>query len=187
MEKKKKIYEGTLNIRDYKIGAEKLIINAASLVEDARFLLKENRISSAIALAIIAIEEIGKIGILFRVSECDENCLKNYWSEYNKHEKKMDAWIVEHMRDRGKFDPLENSDNEKRRTYAKALNLLKQYSLYVDCIPDSQDRPKWRSPVELSDREITRDIAERIVLSTEEYVQRAKIAIDANDQWRISY
>jgi AbiV family abortive infection protein len=75
-------------------GMTRALENAARLAEDADTLLKAERLSSAVALAILSIEESGKVAILRQMSTAFED--KEWaalWKAYRSHTKKNTLWI----------------------------------------------------------------------------------------------
>ena len=70
--------------------------NAAGLIADAELLLENERLPSAAALAILAIEELGKVQIIKRIvlHSDDAKQLKEAWKEYRSHRAKNVMWIL---------------------------------------------------------------------------------------------
>ncbi len=79
--------------------------NAKRLVEDARRLLDKGCHASAAALAILAIEEAGKVSILRALSVArDDQDMKETWRDYRSHAKKNMAWILPQLAAQGARD-----------------------------------------------------------------------------------
>ncbi|WP_028206100.1 AbiV family abortive infection protein [Paraburkholderia nodosa] len=127
--------------------------NAIRLVEDARVLLAAERYPSALALAILAIEEAGKLSILrSMVTAKDDEQLAKLWKDYRSHTKKNVAWIFMDLINRTgttKLDdlrPLAASDAE----HPYILDQLKQIAFYTDCL----GKAHWSIPTNVVDRDL---------------------------------
>jgi len=76
--------------------------NAKRLADDAEILLKNKRYPSAASLAILSIEESGKVSILRGLSVAkNSDDLKESWQEYRSHTKKNAAWIIADLLESG--------------------------------------------------------------------------------------
>ncbi len=130
--------------------------NANRLAEDAAALLESGRYPSALALAVLAIEEAGKISILRRLAiAMSESEWADAWKEYRSHTSKNAAWMLPAMVQSGArkledFRPLFQRDAE----HPYLLDMLKQVSLYTDCL----GRAHWSVPEEVVDEALARTI-----------------------------
>jgi len=83
-------YKGTLSPSDVVAGMAAARRNARRLAEDAQLLLDQGRWASASSLAVLSIEESGKVGVLRRLSLASEAPdLKAGWDGYGSHRRKL--------------------------------------------------------------------------------------------------
>lgn len=118
--------------------------NAKRLLEDAKTLHDAGRPHSAVALAILSIEESGKISILRGMVLCEsETEWRQAWKAYRSHTSKNIAWILGELAAKGArtldaFRPIADPASD----HPEALDNLKQLCLYTDCL----SRSKWSLP-----------------------------------------
>jgi AbiV family abortive infection protein len=110
--------------------------NAKRLAEDAAMLLANGRWPSAASIAILAIEEAGKVSILRAVvlAKSDTEALDE-WKSYRAHTKKNVAWILPDLAAAGArkledLRPLYDSTSD----HPYVLDHLKQLGFYTDCL-----------------------------------------------------
>ncbi|AGW13836.1 AbiV family abortive infection protein [Megalodesulfovibrio gigas] len=143
-------YRGELSPEDVAKGMECVIDNAKRLANDARILFDAGRYPSSCALAILSIEEIGKLSILRRIAlGGDDDSIKAIWREFSSHTDKNFMWMFLTMalsgaRKLADFRKLFNRSN------AKLLNNIKSMSLYSGCY----GRKHWSNPHEVVDKEL---------------------------------
>ncbi len=128
------------------------IRNSNRLIQDAQLLFEHNKFASAVSLAILAIEESGKIPILRRLACVDSNeDAKAIWKNYRSHRAKNLMWIFPQMVADGAkrlrdFAPM----FDKNADHSATLDSLKQVSLYSDCLGHAH----WSEPTKNIDREL---------------------------------
>lgn len=112
---------------------------ARGLYDDARLLLRHGRIQRAAALAILALEEVGKIQVLARVAGArDDAARKAGWKEYVLHRAKAAENVAAGV----------GFDQEKvREIFSQQADALKQLAFYSNWL-DSGD---WTSPESVID------------------------------------
>ena len=151
-------YKGRLNASDIAVGMNAANKNANRLFKSAEILFKNEDYASAVSLAILAIEEAGKVSILRAIaSTTDENLLKTYWKEYRSHTDKTKTWNMVDYIQRGAVklqDFAEMFSSSNISTYQ--LDQVKQIGFYTDCLGNAH----WSIPEEIIDK----DLAERILL-----------------------
>src|SRR5439155_18554584 len=87
--KKLEQYAGMLNAAQVAAGMHAALRNAKRLADDATLLLESKRYCSATALAILSIEESGKLSVLRMLASADSaDQAKRMWREYRSHTKK---------------------------------------------------------------------------------------------------
>lgn len=126
--------------------------NASRLIADAQLLLENGRNPSAAALAILAIEELGKVQILKRITlhSHDPKALKDSWREYRSHRAKNVMWILPKLAAEGAksmMDLKPATDIDGHHT--EMLDGVKQLSFYTDCFGD---KGRWSEPGEAVDQ-----------------------------------
>lgn len=134
--------------------------NASRLAKDAAKLLDTGSFATAASIAILSIEEAGKISILrtLALAKSDAEAAMT-WKEYRSHTRKNVAWLLPQLAGSGalKLDDLrplfdENSD------HPFILDQIKQLGFYTDCLgkahwaipPDVIEEPLGRMLVQIA-------------------------------------
>ena len=136
--------------------------NARRLIEDAKLIADAGRFPSAAALAILAIEERGKVIILKHMAIVPADKLKETWRDYRSHRAKNAGWampmlLADGARTMKDFAPMV----DKKADHAAMLDALKQVALYTDCL----GKKNWSKPEEVIEPDLARvliEIAERM-------------------------
>jgi AbiV family abortive infection protein len=124
------------------------IANAQRLAEDAQLLLDAERFPSAASLAILALEEAGKVIILRQLfSSGSEKELSENWRRYRRHSEKnffalMPDLVRQGARELHQFRTIFTKDTESHRA---TYDTVKQLGFYTDCCGDVH----WSIPTEL--------------------------------------
>lgn len=145
-------YRGRLTPEKAAEGMRVAAANAERLVADAEILLGAKRFPSACALAILAIEELGKRRILLGIaSSMTEVDLAKWWKNYRDHGAKNLEWITTLMYASGArtfkdFLPM----YDKQSDHSDVLEGAKQLSVYTDCLADEH----WSEPAKAIDESI---------------------------------
>lgn len=143
-------YRGALNTEQAAKGIALARSNATRLIRDAEILLEAERYPSAIALAILAVEELGKVQVIkIIVLQSDEAALKQAWREYRSHRAKNVQWILPSLAAQGartleQVRPAADIDGD----HTMMLDTIKQLALYTDCFNAA---PRWSNPDEAVD------------------------------------
>ena len=151
-------YRGALTSAQVAAGINAARQNSIRLVQDAKVLAELGRFPSALALAILSIEESGKVAILREISySTDEKALKGAWKHYRSHTSKNVLWtapdlIRDGAREVSDFAPLFDRSSD----HPLVLDQLKQIALYTDCLGTG----KWTIPVDVIDRDLTLSIVQ---------------------------
>jgi AbiV family abortive infection protein len=169
-------YKGRLSSSQIADGMNAAIRNAKRLAEDAEILLKGKRYSSATSLAILSIEESGKVSILRGLSVArNEKEIKECWRDYRSHLRKNVMWMLPDILKSGArkledFRPL----FEENAEHPYLLDKIKQIGFYTDCLSDNVH---WSIPEEVLDEELANTILKlaKMFLSKREV---SKIEID---------
>ncbi|WP_225982154.1 AbiV family abortive infection protein [Qipengyuania flava] len=125
--------------------------NAARLIADAELLLENERLPSAAALAILAIEELGKVQIIKRIvlHSDDAKQLKEAWKEYRSHRAKNVMWILPKLVSEGATTMMQlRQATEIDGDHTAMLDSVKQLSFYTDCFTE---KARWSEPGEAVD------------------------------------
>lgn len=159
--KKLDAYQGPLSPAQAAAGINAANKNARRLLEDARHLLEAGRLPSAASLAILSIEESGKVSILRALIVARDNEQRREdWRAYRSHTKKNMAWLLPQFLKQGarkldEFAPLFAEDAD----HPFLLDQLKQLGFYTDCL----GKAHWSIPQDVIDRSLAQmlvDIAE---------------------------
>lgn len=154
-------YAGRLTASEVAAGILVAQSNAERLIEDAKILMEAGRYPSAAALAILAIEERGKVQILRRLAlVSEERHVREAWREYRSHRAKNSGWILPSLVRAGvrTFEglrPMVDIDGE----HTFVLDAIKQIAIYTDCLGNRH----WSIP----DRVINADLAKDMVAHAE--------------------
>ncbi|MEM1191776.1 MAG: AbiV family abortive infection protein [Pseudomonadota bacterium] len=173
-----KPYIGPLNPKEIKDGIAFAQANALRLLGDAKLLLDAKRYPTATALAILSLEEQGKITILKRfalLSDPDE--VKLAWKEYRNHRSKNAGWIIPQLAAGGarSMKDMESAVDSKSE-HSAVLDSLKQVSLYTDCLAAAH----WSSP----DNVIKEELAQSIVWSADVMWGAKEVTLREIELWR---
>ncbi len=152
--KKLDTYRGRLSPEELAEGMNAARVNALRLAEDAKLLMDQVRFPSAISLAILSIEETGKISILreLSVARTEEERL-NCWKAFRSHTRKNVTWILPQLAAAGartldEFRPIFDDSSD----HPFILDKLKQIGFYTDCLGDK----RWSIPEEVVDEKLAR-------------------------------
>ena len=165
-------YKGRLGAAEVTQGINCAQKNAQRLVEDAELLLARERYPSAFALAVLAIEEAGKVSILRAIvlARSDDEANTD-WREYRSHTAKNRLWpILEYAlkgaRKLDDFAALVAGDSD----HPSILDQLKQLAFYTDCL----GKKHWSVPIEVIEKELTATIVQtaKILAADREIAQR---------------
>jgi AbiV family abortive infection protein len=142
-------YAGPLTPAQITEGIAAAQANAARLLDDATLLLDAGRLPSATGLAILSMEERGKVIILKRLALVNEPAdVKAAWREYRNHRAKNAGWIIPQLVRQGARtmqDMAAGVDPDAEHT--GLLDALKQVSFYTDCLANRH----WSIPDEVID------------------------------------
>jgi AbiV family abortive infection protein len=137
-------FRGEISLAMIAEGMNAARASAKRLLDDAKTLYDAGRLPSAVALAILSIEEAGKVSILRGMVLCEtEQEWRQGWKAYRTHTSKNTAWILGELAAKGArtLDEL-RSIAEPDSDHPEVLDQLKQLCLYTDCMNSS----KWSTP-----------------------------------------
>ena len=146
-----KPYRGRLTPSQIAEGMNAAVENALRLLADAETLFATGRYPTAASLAILALEEAGKISMLraIAVSATDAD-LKSAWKDYRSHARKNATWLLPNLATQGarKFDDFRHlfDDNAK---HPYVLDQIKQVGFYTDCFKNAH----WSLPSKIIDKD----------------------------------
>lgn len=165
-------YVGKLSAEQIVKGINCAIRNSMRLLQDAESLCHNNRYPSAVALAILAIEEASKVSLLrgLAVARSIED-VRDSWKEYRTHTRKnqllaMPDFVASGARCLEDFKPL-CAESE----YPQLIENLKQISIYSDCL----GKAHWSIPSEVIDEKLATQIvalAKALIGNKEEITEK---------------
>lgn len=149
--------------------------NAIRLARDALTLLEFGRWPTAASLAILSIEESGKIGLLRRVAVAStSNALNKGWKGYREHFTKLNALIGINPEGMRLASPVALQEVARPGTkLVDHIDMLKKTGFYSDCILDGDEHPRWTDP---ADR-ITENWARTAVVCAALLIRKAPISV----------
>jgi len=176
MEKKLPQYSGYLDATEVAEGMNAAIDNATRLLSDAEILFKEGRYPSAIALAILSIEEFGKTSMLRGIALANNKDLKSWWKKYRSHVEKNSEWINPILIAKGArklSDFKKISDKGSEHPYI--LDQLKQISFYTDCLGNKN----WSIPKKVIDKKLCESIIQvcKILINKKRKITKLEIEL----------
>ena len=137
-------YRGRLTPTQIDNGMNAAIRNARRLADDARALFDLERYPTAASIAVLSIEESGKVSILrhFAMARDLPSC-RRIWRDYRNHRSKNVAWILPDLVAAGARD-LESLRlaTQPDAEHTALLNNVKQIGLYSDCLGNAH----WSEP-----------------------------------------
>lgn len=172
MKKNLNTYQGRLSVAQIAQGMNAAEKNANRLVEDAAILLSARRFPTAASIAILAIEETGKVSILreLALAKTDVDVAKS-WKEYRSHSRKNINWILPQLVAEGarKLDDLRPVVDETS-DHPIILDQLKQLGIYSDCLGNAH----WAIPSETINEELARGLVKiaQLLTKTQEHTEK---------------
>lgn len=144
-------YNGKLTASDISYGINIANANAKRLADDAEILLTAGRIPTAASLAVLSIEESGKVTIFRQLATSTTNEINAAWKSYRNHVKKNSQWLLLDLALNGGAKTLDDfrplfDENE----HAIILDNIKQLGFYTDCLGDKN----WSIPEQFIDEEL---------------------------------
>jgi AbiV family abortive infection protein len=128
--------------------------NARRLAEDAQMLFDAGRYPSATALAVLSLEESGKLSILREMSTAtSQEQILGLWKRYRQHTAKHTLTLMPDRIAKGARRAIDFGDCvgdgalDEKATY----DALKELGLYTDCLVNGH----WSIPAEVIDRDIS--------------------------------
>ncbi|MDF3195126.1 AbiV family abortive infection protein [Pseudomonas sp. 1928-m] len=169
-------YKGKLNISAIACGMNAAIKNANRLANDARLLFEHERWPTAASIAILSIEESGKVPILRRFVGATEQELKGLWKEYRCHTSKNVAWILPDLVEKGARS-LESLSSicDQASDHPNVLDAIKQIGFYSDCLGSTN----WSMPSDIADKLL----AEHLVTTSELLANKRHITERELELW----
>ena len=169
-------YSSRLSISEIVAGMNAAAANARRLLEDATTLLSAGRYPSALCLAILSIEESGKISILRSLAVArDQKEQAGIWRDYRSHRSKNRMWVLLDMFMNGarrleEFRPMFAEDAE----HASLLDNLKQIGCYTDCL----GKKHWSIPEEVIDHSVATQVVKiATILATQKDVTEKELEL----------
>ena len=155
-------YRGRLTPAQVADGMNSAIRNARRLADDARALFDLERYPTAASLAVLSIEESGKVSILrhFAIARDLPTC-RRIWRDYRNHRSKNVAWILPDLiaagaRDLDSLQLAMQPDAE----HTAILNNVKQIGLYSDCLGSVH----WSEPEKVINKQLAQMLVRIAVL-----------------------
>ena len=142
--KKLQSFRGKLSPAQIADGMNAAQKNARRLADDAALLLENKRFPTAASVAVLAIEEAGKVSVLRAIALARTNEeVREEWKRYRWHLSKNGHWILPSLLASGARtleDTRPVAESEADHNYL--LDNLKQLGFYTDCI----GKANWSVP-----------------------------------------
>lgn len=166
-------YRGPLTAEQASEGILLARKNASRLIADADLLLEADRHASASALAILAIEELGKVQIIKTILlRADGADLKQGWKEYRSHRAKNVLWILPKLAAEGARTMMQvRKATHIDGDHTAMLDAVKQLCFYTDCFNES---PRWSDPGDAVDPSFAHSIIATAKMLHQERVTTAR-------------
>jgi AbiV family abortive infection protein len=157
-------YRSFLTADEVAAGITCAAANARRLAEDAQMLFDAERYPSAIALAVLSLEEAGKQSILREMSTATtQEQILGLWKRYRRHTAKHSLTLMPERVAKGATRAVDFRDcvGDSAQDEKAAYDALKQLGLYTDCLGNGH----WSVPTEVIDRNISGMLV-RIAMTT---------------------
>jgi AbiV family abortive infection protein len=151
-------YSGALDPSQIADGMNAAAENSRRLVADAKLLLDAGSYPTAASLAILAIEETGKLSVLRQLAvESTPQAVAAAWKSYRTHTQKNIEWIAIDLFKKGartleELRPMVDPTSD----HPAVLDSVKQLGLYTDCL----GKAHWSRPTEIIDEQLARSLVE---------------------------
>jgi AbiV family abortive infection protein len=177
MKKKFRQYCGFLTTSEIAKGMNAANENARRLADDAKLLFQHESYPSAVAMAILSIEESGKVSILRELALArNQEEAAQCWRDYRSHVKKNVLWPIADSYLKGARraqDFLSLLDPEADHPYV--LDKIKQISFYTDCF----QKGHWAVPKKL----IGKEFAHGLLRIADSFARSREITVEEVDLW----
>ena len=147
-----------------------ILDNARALVSDAQLLYDNDKYERATALAILSVEEAGKVSIIRSILvEDSQKELNKEWKRFRSHYEKnwglaAPDYVDQEANSIEDFRPVfENND------HGQVFDQLKQLAIYTDLFKNG----KWSSP----DKVITKEIATSVLITARTLADKGEQAM----------
>jgi len=150
-------YKGPLSATHAAEGIKLARANADRLIADAELLLASDRHATAGAIAILAIEELGKVQAIKTIALFSDGAeLKHAWRDYRSHRAKNVLWILPKLAAEGARTMMQlRTAADPGADHTAMLDAVKQLCLYTDCYGDAA---RWSDPASAVEPDFTRGI-----------------------------
>jgi AbiV family abortive infection protein len=127
--------------------------NAERLLKDANHLFEAGSYATACSLAILSIEESGKVSILREIFAAPtDQARKDAWRRYRDHKSKNAQWILMDLFRKGARKLAElKSIFDPKSAHPLLMDQIKQLGIYTDCFSSRS----WSEPEKVIDENIT--------------------------------
>jgi AbiV family abortive infection protein len=129
------LFRGPMSPQQIADGMNAVARNALRLHEDAKLMLAGSRYPSACMLAVLSVEEAGKVPILRQLACAkDKQAANKAWRAFSDHREKNAHWIFsDEVRAGAQTLSDFNKLYDRESSHPEALDTVKQIALYVDC------------------------------------------------------
>ena len=170
-------YRGRLTPAQIADGMNAAIRNARRLADDAHALFDLERYPTAASIAVLSIEESGKVSTLRHLAMAhDLPSCRQIWRDYRNHRSKNVAWVLPDLVAAGArdLDSLQLA-TEPDAEHTAILNNIKQIGLYSDCLGSVQ----WSEPEEVIDRQL----AQMLVCIADLFAAKEAVTPEEMELW----
>jgi AbiV family abortive infection protein len=175
--KKLNSYRGPLSAAEIAVGMNVANANALRLLEDAQTLLVAGRCPTAASIAVLSIEESGKVSVLRQLATAtSKEEIAAAWKNYRSHTRKNVQWLLPELAMRGarKLDDL-HPLYEKDAEHPFVLDQIKQLGFYSDCLGNVC----WSVPFEVVDEQLASGLVQIAKLLVGQHV----ITVEEIELW----
>lgn len=169
-------YKGELSAEQIAHGINVARRNSRRLADDAKLLLDAGRYPTAASVAVLSIEEQGKVTILRGLAfSPNEQVRLREWKDFRLHRSKNTMWILPELVAKGarNLDSLRLAADPTSE-HTALLEHLKQLGFYTDCLGDAN----WSDPENVIDENLARSLVGIAdLLATSEMVTVKEIAL----------
>jgi AbiV family abortive infection protein len=174
-------YTGFLTPSQTAKGINAAAANAKRLADDAKILYDAGRFPSAASLAILALEELGKISILRQSLLANSKTdLAECWRRYRRHTEKNYLTLLPDLLRLGarKLDDFKSIFTNESQSDRATYDTVKQLGFYTDCCGAAH----WSIPSEVIDQGLAGLL---LALATALATNKESVTVDELLLWKI--
>ena len=150
-------FKANITFKEAVMGISLAIQNSKELLEDAEILLENDRYPRAVSLAVLAIEEYGKVEKIKQLL-LSKQMVSRLWNDLRSHKSKSFYWMFPLLKQMKINDPvIINEFTSPKGDGANFLDQLKQICFYTEAVNNPEKKGcYWWLPSEIADENVAK-------------------------------